>query len=108
MTDSRRRAKITDKARVAEVICDRNRNRYLVAAILASRLDETVEAASTAGEPDLAKYAFNSRKGIQSVYYNHKYSIEPDEGPNHLFLIVVADMARPAHSHGFSNSLSEC
>ncbi|MEO6050420.1 MAG: DALR anticodon-binding domain-containing protein, partial [Pyrinomonadaceae bacterium] len=65
-------------------------------AVLASRLEETVEAAANANEPAiLAKYTFTLAKAFNLLYHNHKILIEPDD-INRAVLIVVADMARRA------------
>lgn len=65
-------------------------------AILASRLDETVHAATTANEPAiLAKYTFTLAKAFNLFYHNHKIIAETDE-VKRAVLVVVADMARRA------------
>ena len=65
-------------------------------AVLASRLEETVEQAAAANEPAiLAKYTFNLAKAFNLFYHNHKILIEPDD-TKRAVLIVVADMARRA------------
>ncbi|HQY68021.1 MAG TPA: arginine--tRNA ligase [Pyrinomonadaceae bacterium] len=63
-------------------------------AILASRLEETVNQASAANEPAiLAKYTFSLAKAFNLFYHNHKILIEPDP-LKRAVLVVVADMAR--------------
>ncbi|MEQ1921734.1 MAG: arginine--tRNA ligase [Pyrinomonadaceae bacterium] len=65
-------------------------------AILASRLEETVEVAANTNEPAiLAKYTFTLAKAFNLFYHNHKILIEQDDTKRAL-LIVVADMARRA------------
>ncbi len=62
--------------------------------VLASRLDETVEAAAAANEPAiLAKYTFTLAKAFNLFYHNHKILSETDD-LKRAVLIVVADMAR--------------
>lgn len=63
-------------------------------AILASRLEETVEQAAKQNEPAiLAKYTFTLAKAFNLFYHNHKILIEPDD-VKRAVLVVVADMAR--------------
>ena len=65
-------------------------------AVLASRLEETVEAAANTNEPAiLAKYTFMLAKAFNLFYHNHKILPEPDD-TKRAILIVVADMARRA------------
>ncbi len=63
-------------------------------AILAARLEETVEQAAKQNEPAiLAKYTFTLAKAFNLFYHNHKILIEPDDVKRSV-LVVVADMAR--------------
>ena len=63
-------------------------------AVLASRLEETVEQAATANEPAiLAKYTFNLAKAFNLFYHNHKIISEAVDIKRSV-LVVVADMAR--------------
>lgn len=65
-------------------------------AVLASRLEETVEAAAASNEPALlAKYTFTLAKAFNVFYNTHKILIEPDD-LKRAVLIVVADMTRRA------------
>jgi len=63
-------------------------------AVLASRLEETVEAAANSNEPAiLAKYTFTLAKAFNLFYHNHKIISETDDIKRAL-LVVVAEMAR--------------
>ena len=65
-------------------------------AIMASRLEETIQQAATANEPGiLAKYTFNLAKAFNLFYHNHKIIAETDDVKRSV-LVVVADMARRA------------
>jgi len=65
-------------------------------AVLASRLEETVEAAASNNEPAiLAKYTFTLAKAFNLFYHNHRIIAETDE-LKRAVLVVVADMARRA------------
>ncbi|MGD9627905.1 MAG: arginine--tRNA ligase [Pyrinomonadaceae bacterium] len=62
--------------------------------MLASRLNETVEAAAAQNEPAiLAKYTFNLAKSFNLFYHNHKIITEPDP-TKRAVLIAVAGSAR--------------
>ena len=62
--------------------------------VLASRLNETVEAAATQNEPAiLAKYTFNLAKAFNLFYHNHKIIAEADP-VKRAMLVAVADSAR--------------
>jgi arginyl-tRNA synthetase len=64
--------------------------------ILASRLNETVEAAAAQNEPAiLAKYTFNLAKAFNLFYHNHKIIAETDPTKRSI-LIAVADSTRNA------------
>jgi arginyl-tRNA synthetase len=63
-------------------------------AVLASRLEESVEQAASQNEPAiLAKYAFNLAKTFNLFYHHHKIISEPDD-VKRAVLIAVADMTR--------------
>jgi len=63
-------------------------------AILASRLEETVQQAANANEPAIvAKYTFNLAKAFNLFYHNHKIISEPD-AVKRAVLVAVADMTR--------------
>jgi arginyl-tRNA synthetase len=65
-------------------------------AMLAARLEETVDHAASANEPAiLAKYTFNLAKSFNLFYHNHKIISEPDDAKRAV-LVTVADMARTA------------
>jgi arginyl-tRNA synthetase len=64
--------------------------------VLASRLNETVEAAATQNEPAiLAKYTFNLAKSFNLFYHNHKIIAEADP-TKRTILTAVADSTRRA------------
>ena len=90
------RSRIADLGGVDAILSGETGNDIWSMAILASRLDETVEAAANTNEPAiLAKYTFTLAKAFNLFYHNHKILIEPDDTKRAL-LIVVADMARRA------------
>lgn len=63
-------------------------------AVLASRLEETVEQAAAANEPAiLAKYTFNLAKSFNLFYHHHRIIAEGDD-LKRAVLVIVADMAR--------------
>ena len=63
-------------------------------AVLASRLEETVEQAAAANEPAiLAKYTFNLAKSFNLFYHHHRIIAEADD-LKRAVLVIVADMAR--------------
>jgi arginyl-tRNA synthetase len=65
-------------------------------ALLASRLEETVEQAASANEPAiLAKYTFNLAKAFNLFYHNHKIISETDDVKRSV-LVIVADITRRA------------
>ena len=90
------RSRIAELGRVEAILATDVGSDIWSIAILASRLEETVEAAANANEPAiLAKYTFTLAKAFNLFYHNHKILIEPDDTKRAL-LIVVADMARRA------------
>lgn len=90
------RSRIVDQGGVDAILSTETGSDIWSMAILASRLEEAVEAASNANEPAiLAKYTFTLAKAFNLFYHNHKILIEPDDTKRAL-LIVVADMARRA------------
>ncbi|HRI05089.1 MAG TPA: arginine--tRNA ligase [Pyrinomonadaceae bacterium] len=90
------RSRITDLGGVDAILSGETGSDIWSMAILASRLEETVEAAANANEPAiLAKYTFTLAKAFNLFYHNHKILIEADDTKREL-LIVVADMARKA------------
>jgi len=90
------RQQIKDLARVKEVLSADDGTDIWSMAILASRLEETVEQAATANEPAiLAKYTFNLAKTFNLFYHNHKIIAETDD-VKRAVLVVVADITRRA------------
>ena len=70
-------------------------------AVLASRLEETVEQSAAANEPAiLAKYAFTLAKAFNLFYHHHRIIAEPNE-IKRAVLVVVADMTRRALTSAF-------
>ena len=89
------RLRIADIAKVAEIVADPASDIWSLA-IIASRLEETVEQAAAQNEPAiLAKYTFHLAKAFNLFYHNHKILIETDE-IKRAVLIIVADMTRRA------------
>ncbi len=89
------RKRIADPSKVHKVVSDPASDIWSMA-ILASRLEETVEAAAAQNEPAiLAKYTFNLAKAFNLFYHNHKIIAETDE-IKRAVLVVVADIARRA------------
>ncbi len=90
------RARIADLDGIDAILSTETGSDIWSMAILASRLEETVEAAANANEPAiLAKYTFTLAKAFNLFYHNHKILIEADDTKRAL-LIVVADIARKA------------
>ena len=90
------RARIGDHAKVAKIVASDPASDIWSMAILASRLEETVEQAAAQNEPAiLAKYTFTLAKAFNLFYHNHKILIETDE-IKRAVLIIVADMTRRA------------
>ena len=85
---------LADVARVAKVFGSEGGSEIWSMLILASRLNETVEAAAAQNEPAiLAKYTFNLAKAFNLFYHNHKIIAEADPVKRSV-LISVADSAR--------------
>ncbi len=81
---------------LADVFSSIDGNDIWSMAILASRLEETVEQAAMQNEPAiLAKYTFTLAKAFNLFYHNHKIIAETDE-IKRAVLVVVADIARRA------------
>ncbi len=90
------RRRISDPEAVRAILSDETGDDIWSTAILASRLEETVEQAAVANEPAiLAKYTFALAKAFNLFYHNHKIIAEPDDNKRAL-LVVVADMTRRA------------
>ncbi|MEQ1606688.1 MAG: arginine--tRNA ligase [Pyrinomonadaceae bacterium] len=90
------RSRIADLRSVEAVLSTETGSDIWSMAVLASRLEETVEAAASSNEPAiLAKYTFTLAKAFNLFYHNHKILIEADD-TKRAVLIVVADMARRA------------
>jgi arginyl-tRNA synthetase len=93
---SERRLPACDPADLSTVLTGENGNEIWSLAVLASRLEETVQQAASANEPAiLAKYTFNLAKAFNLFYHNHKIISEPDE-IKRAVLVAVGDMARRA------------
>lgn len=87
---------LSDPSKIADVFSSEAGNDIWSMLILASRLNETVEAAATQNEPAiLAKYTFNLAKAFNLFYHNHKIIAENDATKRNV-LIAVADAARNA------------
>ena len=85
---------LNDAAKVSDVFASDAGNEIWAMAVLASRLEETVEQAASQNEPAiLAKYAFNLAKTFNLFYHHHKIISEPDD-VKRAVLIAVADMTR--------------
>ena len=90
------RTRLSDLHRVSEILGDEENTDVWAIALLAGRLDETVEQAASANEPAiLAKYTFNLAKSFNLFYHNHKIITEPDDAKRAV-LVAVADMTRTA------------
>ncbi len=84
----------TDTAKIADVFSSDAGDDIWSILILASRLNETVEAAAMQNEPAiLAKYTFNLAKAFNLFYHNHKIIAEADRVKRSV-LIAVANSAR--------------
>jgi arginyl-tRNA synthetase len=87
---------LSDKDKVSSVFATEAGADIWSMLILASRLNESVEAAATQNEPAiLAKYTFNLAKSFNLFYHNHKIIAEADP-TKRAILIAVADSARRA------------
>ena len=90
------RARIADPGPVQALFSTETGSDIWSMALLASRLQETVDQAASANEPAiLAKYTFNLAKAFNLFYHNHKIISETDDVKRSV-LVVVADMARRA------------
>lgn len=79
---------------VAEVFESEHGSDIWSVAILAARLEETVETAINASEPAiLAKYSFNLAKAFNLFYHNHKIIAEENDAKRAV-LIATADLVR--------------
>ncbi len=88
------RAIIGDGAAAAELFATETGSDIWSMAVLAARLEETVEQAAKQNEPAiLAKYTFQLAKAFNLFYHNHKILVEPDN-VKRAVLVLVADMAR--------------
>jgi len=90
------RARIADLGPVETFFATEAGSDVWSTAVLASRLQETVEQAASANEPAiLAKYTFNLAKAFNLFYHNHKIISETDD-VKRAVLVIVADMTRRA------------
>ncbi len=90
------RERIGDPGKTSDLLASDAGSDIWSMAILASRLEETVQQAATTNEPAiLAKYTFTLAKAFNLFYHNHKIIIETDE-VKRAVLVVVADMTRRA------------
>jgi arginyl-tRNA synthetase len=90
------RSRLTNRAAVSAVVSSESGNDIWAMAIMASRIEETIQQAAAQNEPAiLAKYAFNLAKAFNLFYHNHKIIIEPD-ATKRAVLVVTADLARRA------------
>jgi len=88
------RARVADHGGVDAILSTETGSDIWSMAVLASRLEETVEAAAASNEPAiLAKYTFQLAKAFNLFYHNHRIIAETDE-LKRAVLVVVADMAR--------------
>jgi arginyl-tRNA synthetase len=86
--------RLNDLDRVSEIFSADSGNDIWSMAILASRLEESVQQAANANEPAiLAKYTFNLAKAFNLFYHNHKIISESDD-VKRAVLVAVADMTR--------------
>jgi len=88
------RERLADGDAVSSVLSANDGTDIWSMAILAARLEESIEQAAAANEPAiLAKYTFTLAKAFNLFYHNHKIIAEPDD-TKRAVLVVVADMAR--------------
>ncbi len=88
------KASLKDSVHVAEIFGGEDGDEIWAMLVLASRLDESIEAAARANEPAiLAKYTFSLAKAFNLFYHHHKIIPEPDHVKRAL-LISVADSVR--------------
>lgn len=87
------RQRVSDSDQLADIFSTEVGADIWSLAILASRLEETVNQAATQREPAiLAKYAFNLAKAFNLFYHNHKIISEPNDLKRSV-LVVTADFA---------------
>jgi arginyl-tRNA synthetase len=87
-------SRLNDRLKVEEVLSGQAGNEIWSMAVMASRLEETLEQAAASTEPSiLAKYAFNLSKAFNLFYRNHKIISEPDD-VRRAVLVAVADLSR--------------
>ena len=90
------RERISDPGKTSDFLASEVGTDIWSMAILASRLEESVQQAANANEPAiLAKYTFNLAKAFNLFYHNHKILIEQDD-VKRAVLVVAADMTRQA------------
>lgn len=85
---------LSDVQKVSEIFSSDAGDEIWGLAILASRLEETIQQAAAQNEPAiLAKYTFNLAKAFNLFYHHHKILIEED-AVKRAVLVVTADIAR--------------
>jgi arginyl-tRNA synthetase len=90
------RERISDSAKVTEILSGEVGGDVWSMLTMASRLEETVEQAALSTEPAiLAKYTFNLAKAFNLFYRNHKIISEIDD-TRRAVLVAVADISRRA------------
>ncbi len=90
------RSKLSDSAKVSEVLTGKSGDDIWSLITLSSRLEETVQQAALQNEPAiLAKYTFNLAKAFNLFYHHHKILIE-ENAVKQAVLVVTADLARNA------------
>lgn len=90
------RSRLTDRQAVSAVVSSESGNDIWAMAIMASRIEETIQQAAAQNEPAiLAKYSFNLAKAFNLFYHNHKIITEPD-ATKRAVLVTTADLARRA------------
>ncbi len=90
------RSKLSDSAKVSEVLTGKSGDDIWSLVTLSSRLEETVQQAALQNEPAiLAKYTFNLAKAFNLFYHHHKILIE-ENAVKQAVLVVTADLARNA------------
>lgn len=95
-------AQLSDANRVKDVLGSHSATEIWTVLMLASRLEETVEASAAQNEPSiLAKYTFNLAKGFNLFYHHHKILAEEDP-IKRAVLIIAADRARAALTSALS------
>ncbi len=90
------RSKLSDSAKVSEVLTGKSGDDIWSLITLSSRLEETVQQAALQNEPAiLAKFTFNLAKAFNLFYHHHKILIE-ENAVKQAVLVVTADLARNA------------